>query len=238
MRSSPIVELRQYTLYADKRDVLVDLFEASFVEGQEAAGIEVIGTFRDLDDASKFVWLRGFRTMSQRAQSLAAFYGGPVWKRHRDAANATMIDSDDVLLLRPARAGSAFTLDGRHVGDRWIVEATILSLDAAAGARTLAHFEDEIAPLIAAAGGATLASFVTDPTPNNFPVLPVREGESVFVYFAGFPSRAAHEATVRERSSAAARMPRLESAPSVLRLEPTRRSRVTGISSRKEQASG
>ena len=32
---------------------------------------------------------------------LAAFYDGPVWRAHRDEANATMIDSDDVLLLRP-----------------------------------------------------------------------------------------------------------------------------------------
>ena len=34
--------------------------------------------------------------------ALRAFYGGPVWKEHRTAAASTMIDSDDVLLLRPA----------------------------------------------------------------------------------------------------------------------------------------
>ena len=33
-----IVELRQYTLLPGKRDVLVDLFEAEFVESQEARG--------------------------------------------------------------------------------------------------------------------------------------------------------------------------------------------------------
>jgi hypothetical protein len=49
--------------------------------------------------------------MHERAQSLAAFYGGPVWQAYRQAANGTMIDSDDVLLLRPARPGAAFTLD-------------------------------------------------------------------------------------------------------------------------------
>jgi hypothetical protein len=104
MRWSPIVELRQYTLHPGKRDELIDLFEAEFVETQESAGMRVIGTFRDLDDPDRFVWLRGFPTMESRADSLAAFYGGPVWHRHRDAANATMIDSDDVLLLRPATA--------------------------------------------------------------------------------------------------------------------------------------
>ena len=31
----------------------------------------------------------------------ASFYYGPVWKEHRTAANGMMVDSDNVLLLRP-----------------------------------------------------------------------------------------------------------------------------------------
>jgi hypothetical protein len=46
---SPIVELRQYTLYPGQRDVLIDLFEREFVEHQEELGIRAIGQFRDLD---------------------------------------------------------------------------------------------------------------------------------------------------------------------------------------------
>ena len=98
----PIVELRQYTLHPGKRDVLIDLFDREFVESQEALGMKIIGQFRDLDDPNRFVWLRGFRDMPSRAQALEDFYGGPVWKAHREAANATMIDSDNVLLLHPA----------------------------------------------------------------------------------------------------------------------------------------
>src|SRR5882672_7456480 len=98
----PIVELRQYTLHPGKRDVLIDLFDREFVESQEALGMKVIGQFRDLDDPNRFVWLRGFRGMPSRAQVLKDFYGGPVWKAHREAASATMIDSDNVLLLHPA----------------------------------------------------------------------------------------------------------------------------------------
>ena len=109
----PIVELRQYTLHPGTRDVLIDLFDREFVESQEALGMSVIGQFRDLDDANRFVWLRGFRDMPSRARGLADFYGGPVWKAHCDAANATMIDFDDVLLLRPARPESGFPVDDR-----------------------------------------------------------------------------------------------------------------------------
>src|SRR5512147_1900401 len=134
---SPIVELRQYTLHPGKRDALIELFDREFVETQEAVGIQVIGQFRNLDDPDQFVWLRGFNDMSARAQSLAAFYGGPVWKAHRDAANATMIDSDNVLLLRLAHPRSGFSLThephlppgdtGTHAG---LVTATIYYFNA------------------------------------------------------------------------------------------------------------
>jgi hypothetical protein len=53
-----------------------------------------------LDDPNRFIWLRGFADMTTRAQALHVF-GGPFGK-HREAANETMIDSDNVLLLRPA----------------------------------------------------------------------------------------------------------------------------------------
>src|SRR5215203_6505977 len=111
----PIVELRQYTLHPGKRDVLIELFDREFVETQEAVGMSIIGQFRDLDDPDRFVWLRGFDDMPRRAQALGCFYGGPVWKAHKDQANATMIDSDDVLLLRPvgARSGFPATAAGR-----------------------------------------------------------------------------------------------------------------------------
>jgi hypothetical protein len=89
----------------------VDLFDEHFVESQEALGMRVLGQFRDLGDADRFVWIRGFEGMESRARSLEAFYTGPVWMKHRAAANATMLDSDNVLLLRPAGEGAGFALD-------------------------------------------------------------------------------------------------------------------------------
>jgi len=107
----PIVELRQYALHPGKRDILIDLFNREFIESQEAVGIKVIGQFRNIDDPDRFVWLRGFRDMASRAKALQDFYGGPVWKAHREAANATMVDSDNVLLLCPAAPTSGFSLE-------------------------------------------------------------------------------------------------------------------------------
>jgi len=73
----------------------------------------VVGQFRDLDDHDRFVWIRGFASMPSRARALASFYGGPAWKAHRAEANAAMIDTDDVLLLRPVTAQSGFRQPGR-----------------------------------------------------------------------------------------------------------------------------
>ncbi len=105
-----VIELRQYTLRPGRRDELIELFDREFVETQEETGMVVLGQFRDLDDPNRFVWLRGFRDMTARHHALTAFYGGPVWAEHGPRANATMIDSDDVLLLRPLSAGTGVTV--------------------------------------------------------------------------------------------------------------------------------
>ena len=79
----PIVEFRQYRLHPGKRDALIDLFQREFIESQEALGMAILGTFRDLDDPDRFVWMRGFADMTSRPRALNAFYSGPVWQAHR-----------------------------------------------------------------------------------------------------------------------------------------------------------
>ena len=166
---SPVVELRQYTLHKGRRDALIELFEREFVESQEACGMQLIGQFRDLDDADRFVWLRGFRSMPARAQALAAFYGGPVWNSHRSAANATMLDSDNVLLLREAWPGSGFAVPaaprppvGAQPAAKAIVVATTYALVNPVDDTFVAFFRDTLAPRAQAAGATLLATFVTD----------------------------------------------------------------------------
>jgi hypothetical protein len=189
------VELRQYTLHPGQRDALVALFEREFVESQEVVGMTLFGQFRDLDAADRFVWLRGFADMAMRADALGAFYGGPVWQAHREAANATMIDSDNVLLLRPARGGRGFPVPARPAPDasrNAIVVATLCYFAAPVEPATIALFEGTLAPALARTGARLLATLVTESSPNSFPRLPVREGEHVLAWFAAFDSAEAH----------------------------------------------
>ena len=190
----PVLELRQYTLRPGRRDVLIELFDREFVESQEAEGITVLGQFRDLDDPDRFVWLRGFDDMPGRAKALEGFYGGPVWRAHRDAANATMVDSDDVLLLRPASAHGGFpagTADRPAPGAPAPSPASVVLATLWYGREPFdeafaAFFRRHVLPVVAETGGEPLAHLWSEHAPNTFPALPVRLHEEVFVWFARF----------------------------------------------------
>jgi quinol monooxygenase YgiN len=177
---SGVIELRQYTLKPGRRDGLIALFEQQFVESQEAEGMTLIGTFRDADDPDRFVWLRGFADMESRAKALAAFYGGPVWQAHRNAANDTMIDSDNVLLLRPV--GADFPKGIRApVGTTGSAKGMVLAV--------IHYFDAPVTEAFIEAFRALddphrIAMCVTEVGENTFPRLPVREGENVLVSFA------------------------------------------------------
>lgn len=199
-----VVELRQYTLHPGRRDLLIDLFDREFVETQEAVGMTVMGQFRDLDDSDRFTWLRGFRDMAARQAGLTAFYGGPVWQAHREAANATMVDSDNVLLLPPAWPGAGLAMAGRtraapgaSAVPPGLLDASIFHLQQPAGSELLALCRAVLSPMLARAGARESGWYVTDPTPNNFPRLPVREGEPVLVGLAMFDDLAAFDAFAR-----------------------------------------
>jgi hypothetical protein len=169
----PVIELRQYTLRPGQRDTLIGIFDGHLVEPQEDAGMAVLGQFRDLDDPDRFVWLRGFPSLETRAPSLQAFYGGPTWREHGPKANATMIDSDDVLLLRPV-TGELTTSSPPGV---WLFQVYL--------------GQAPIDPTFTVAGAQ--ATFMTEYSANTFPALPVREGEHAYVWCARYPTRAALE---------------------------------------------
>lgn len=223
------MELRQYTLHPGQRDVLIELFDREFVETQEETGMRILGQFRDLDRPNRFVWVRSFPDMATRVESLTAFYTGPAWKAHSRAANVTMQDVDNVLLLRPTASSPAFDLDPavRDTPASSLVVATVYSLPAPADDETVRFFQDTVIPLLVKAGAKPLALLQTEYAENNFPALPVRTGEHVLVLFVSFPSQDAHAqhtnrlAELPEWADVQARLP---ASVERLRLAPTERS--------------
>ncbi|MEU0513212.1 NIPSNAP family protein [Amycolatopsis sp. NPDC006125] len=269
-----LFELRQYTLHPGRRDELVALFDREFVESQAEVDMRVYGQFRDLDDPDRFVWIRGFPDASRRAESLAAFYERhPAWLKHREAANATMADSDDVLLLtlvsgdlgaaggsppvsvsgglgvvgvsRPGPVGGGSGVVGGSPpgpvsggsgvaggsppgpvsGESGVARGSSAAGAGGGGAAPFeivichpddpgafpAFFQRELVPALTEAGATPLASFRTSVQRNDYPRLPVREGEQVFVWLSRSPAPAEL-------------LPAVRRPPQRLRLAPTPRS--------------
>jgi len=228
-----VVELRQYTLKGGARANFTHLFEQDFVVPQEAVGAQVLGIFRDLDDPDRFVWMRGFADMDARKAALEAFYYGPVWKAHRTEANAMIVDSDNVMLLHPLNGADrlAHPPGAPRPGLIRIAIHQLRGIDPAAFA---ALFEAKMLPRIRAAGGSVLATLATENASNNFPRLPVREHEPVFLWLGRFPDEAAEAMFTRKLAQdggwrdgvADALLPALMQKPEVLRLVPSPMSRL------------
>ncbi len=210
---TPIVELRRYRLHPGKREALIDLFEREFVAPQEAVGARVLGTFRDTERSDSFVWLRGFAGMSQRKAALEAFYGGPVWAQHRDEANATMIDSDDVHLLRAINPQGGLRLDVlmRYPGSGYTLLVSELRF-----AEMVGNYHLWLRLFLRKAGALPIASFATLAAENNFPRLPVWQNRTV------------HVALLRNTDAVPALPPDLRAClradPELIRLAPTTKS--------------
>jgi hypothetical protein len=231
---SPVVELRQYALKPGAAGTLVEVFEAHFVESQEALGMAIGGLFLDRDDPDRFVWMRGFASMEERREALAAFYGGPVWKEHGPTANATMLDSDDVLLLRPtepahpprAPAPRRPPVGAVASGDPWVLVTVWLHEP---GRGTCAWLAGHVHPVLTRAIGTNVATWRSEPAENTFPGLPVR-GDHAFVWTASFADRPAYADALARLDTDPTWLelsPRLDdvvTARQVLRLRPTARS--------------
>ncbi|WP_348642287.1 hypothetical protein [Mesorhizobium sp. B2-4-14] len=155
-----------------------------------------------------------------------------------------MIDSDDVLLLKPAWAGAGLDLSGaERAGSSFgekplrnkrlagLVVIWIHHLRPGAEAGFIGRFEAEAAPVLTASGAPLLAAFVTEHAENSFPRLPVRTNESVFVSILGFETaeaQARHETVLATSPGWEAFLgkaePDLTKPTEILRLSPTSRS--------------
>lgn len=185
----PILEMRQYKIVHGKREQFIPRFEQEFVETQDAVGMPLLGQFRDMSDADRFVWMRSFSDMVSREYALTQFYTGPVWLANRGWANPMLDDNDNVLLLKPAREGSGFAAPaprpapGSGLSPSSVIVANIHYLWKDPGEGFSAFFLDKVAPQLRAAGIPVLGAYVTETSPNTFPRLPVRQAEKVFVWF-------------------------------------------------------
>jgi hypothetical protein len=222
-----VTELRQYTLTRGRRDELIALFEREFIDPLEKSGMSVGGLFRDRSDPDRFVWFRHFRDMDSRREALESFYYGSVWQAFRNEANDTILDSDDVLLLR-ATEPPHLLRDLDAVPKPW-TEAHVYSFPQ--DDRFALWLASDAHAILSDALGVQVATWRSEPAVNTFPQLPIR-ADNVFVWAADFEDERHHGAAVdrlrRNAEWAQTVGPQLErrlTASQRLQLEPTSRSK-------------
>jgi len=174
-----VIEFRRYTVAPGEREHFTRYFDTYFPEAFEQLGAMVFGQFHERADANHFTWLRGFKDINARPIVNSAFYYGPLWKEHRIKVNAILPDSDNVMLLRPARVDSGIPVlpavdpvtepDGAH----GIVVAQIFPVEKGKEDGFATQAESTFAGY-ATAGVRPAGVLVTLDVPNNFPQLPIR----------------------------------------------------------------
>ena len=178
----PLIELRQYIIAPGKRDRMIELFNLHFAKAQDELGMPILGYFRATGDPDRLVWLRGFPGMETRSALLGAFYGGPVWTEFGREAIGYVTGYDNVQLLREVTSGSGLDVDlNRRLGHDGILTATTYRLREPCGAAFLRAIGQVLKTL---PESTVIGTYMTDPTPNDFPVLPIREGEHLYTWFA------------------------------------------------------
>ena len=173
-----IIDLRDYTLKPNTRDKFIERCETLIFPEQKRLGATILGTFRDAKHPNGIVWLRAMPDMAERKRILTAFYSnGEVWKANRREVNSWIVDSNNVLLVKPVSDLMTPTTD-----DSIVAMYTCLRQESFAVVEEL----DDVSRAISDIGGRLLVKLVTDPSKNNYPLHPIRTGEFGFVLFASF----------------------------------------------------
>jgi hypothetical protein len=230
-----VVEFRRYTIKEGEREHFAQYFDTYFPEAFQQLGAIAAGSFLERNNQSGFTWIRGFRTMEDRAVANAAFYNGSVWKEHKKRLNDLMTDSDNVLLLRPLTPEHGVTIlpavdpVTEPTGAQGIVVAQIFALRA----NSAEAFAKEAEPTFAsyrAAGVREAGLLVTLDVPNNFPQLPIRTDGPYLVWLGILKDSPLFEndfTRLAERcaqSLSAAGL--IRGTPELVVLDPTHRSRL------------
>ncbi len=229
-----VIEFRRYTIRDGERENFAKYFDAYFPEAMQQLGAIAAGQFFERENPSYFTWIRGFRSMDERAKANANLYYGPVWKEHRELMNGLMTDSDNVLLMQSVGTGCGIdvlrSVDAvkEANGMKGVAVAHIFPIRPGSLKEFMRHAEGEFA----AYGSATLREtgrFVTSDVPNNFPQHPVRTDGPFVVWFGIAQDDAAIE---KFRGLAESTAKSLEGAnllrgtPELVILDPTSRSRM------------
>jgi hypothetical protein len=242
MKDFQVIEFRRYTVKAGEREHFAEYFESYFPEAFQQMGAIAFGQFFERKNPVMYTWMRGFKNTDARAVINAGFYYGPLWREHAFTMNSLMVDSTNVLLLRPLNPDRGVVVlpsvdpVAESKGAQGVVVAQIFAVKA----NSVDAFAQQAEATFAgyrAAGAREAGVLVTLDTPNNFPQLPVRTDGPYLVWLGVVKDNQALETQftpLAERSSQSlSATGLLRGAPELVILDPTRRSRLRWLAEEK-----
>lgn len=195
----PIIELRRYTLADGAAQRFSRYFETWFPEAFQQLGALALGHFVERGAGARFTWLRAYPDMAARAAVNTAFYDGPVWREHKATLNRWIVDSDNVLLLRPLYPGTdipalpAVDPVAEPDGARGLAVAQLFQVAGGRLAECAAAAEAWFASYHGS-GVAEAGILATLDQPNNFPRHPIRTDATWLVWLGVLRDEAALDA--------------------------------------------
>jgi hypothetical protein len=238
-----VIEFRRYTVKEGEREHFAEYFESYFPEAFQQMGAIAFGQFFERRNPIGFTWMRGFKNIDARAVVNAGFYYGPLWREHASTMNSLMVDSDNVLLLRPLSPERGVTVlpavdpVTETKGARGVVPAQIFAVKA----NSVDAFAQQAEAMFAgyrAAGVREAGLLMTLDVPNNFPQLPIRTDGPYLVWLGIVKDNQTLETRfnpLAERSlQSLSATGLLRGAPELVILDPTRRSRLRWLAEKQK----
>ena len=235
LKDFQVIEFRRYTTREGEREHFADYFESYFPEAFQQMGAIAFGQFFERKNPVGFTWMRGFKNTDARAVINAGFYYGPLWREHAFTMNSLMVDSNNVLLLRPLspERGVAVLPSVDPVTERKGAQGVVVAQIFAVKANSVDAFAQQAEATFAgyrAAGAREAGVLITLDVPNNFPQLPVRTDGPYLVWLGVVKDNQILETQftpLAERSlQSLSATGLLRGAPELVILDPTRRSRL------------
>ena len=194
-----VLELRNYLLRPNSVGEFVDLFNERFVHPMTELGGYTYGQFTPRGVADRFVWMRGYQDVPSRITFLNDFYvKSEVWRTNRTAANALIVNSDNVYLLRPLNpdedpAKPPEGISGAELDFDIGVVVVDLYVCNACRDQAVTLLRKEYLPFLDAIGVRNVTLWISEMTENEFPRLPAFQNKDLLVTITKFTTKAEYE---------------------------------------------
>lgn len=199
-----VLELRNYLLKPDMADEFSSYFNKHFVKPMTELGGYTLGQFQIKDVKDRFVWLRGFTDMSTRVKFLNDFYvNSSSWKEFGPGANAMIINSDNVYLLRPINTGQNKAEQGEAINSNFLQagkDITVIDFYVCNSTldKTIDLFYTSYLPFLKTLNVEDISLWVSEMTENDFPRLPVFQDTNLLLTISNYKTEKEYQAKQKE----------------------------------------